>query len=202
MVGIAQNLPARPHRYDDWPVQPYWPTFIEKLLLSIIDAHSQSAENSTSIGDREQRLERALSALMGIKPKRGRRPIYDLPALVKMGRDKFLPAAMADFERFLGREEHEITSVPSDRKNAGDGSSRASGHSDSAIEERLRKLARDKVVKAYVSHISVQNFHPEEDDMFNDLHEVARILRRWNVDLSIDSMRLGMASHWREIPAK
>jgi hypothetical protein len=192
------SLPERPPRYRDWPRQPYWSTFIEKLLLAIIDAHPSAkppAGSTAAFKQREERLAAALEAIFNVNPQRGRNREYDLPALMEIASEKLRADSQAEFEKEV-LHERGLTKRVSARAAARAAEHLARGNSVNARTDRLRSRLRDVELCEYLSQIAILGYHEEEEDMERDLQGVARILRRWNIDVEIDVRALGMASLW------
>jgi hypothetical protein len=199
MVKAPKKLPERPLRYSEWPAQPFWPSFLEKFLLAIIDANPPEAVAGHEIaasGDRQVRLELALAALIQQPRSAGRDHQYDLPALMQLARAKHVKDAMKEVEVHIGVPEKDQTRAPSLRSAARQFEGLTEGNSSEARAETLRRHARDSTVKDYITTVAMNRFHMEEEDMLADLSELASILARWNVPMKIDVEALAMASLW------
>lgn len=196
------RLPERPHRYADWPVQPYWPTFIEKLLLAIIDANAPpSDENGKEAqAQRQARLDAAIEALFRVPISSGPKALYNLPAEMDITHNKLFADSVRALEDYIGAETK--TKPPSHRRAAQEAEHLAEGHSAEARTESLRRSVRGQPMTDYLSQVALFNYHEEEDDMRRDLLDVCQILMRWNVELSVDARKLGMASLWGKTPAE
>ena len=194
----ARMMPQRPDRYEDEPSQPYWPTFVEKLLLTIIDAYppsTRSGEERASDKERQRRLNVILKELFGLSRRGGNSRIYQLPALIASTSAQAMAESVRAFET-------EILKVPRGRRTRR--ISRRSmidmnadltiGPNRSAKKQRLKRSER--WARAYLTRIAVLGFHHEEEDMARDLQLIRAILARWNVSMAIDYEALGMASLW------
>jgi hypothetical protein len=196
-ISPRRKLPPRPPRYSDEPPQAAWPSFIEKLLLTIIDAHPPATLSGRPLAqsrDRQRRLNVALNALLGIPLPRGNPHLYNLHALISFARDEGKKAGLAELENMLGVPQKDRTAVTSKRAAAKASSARALGNSRESRSERLRKSARTHA--EYINQIAVIGHHGEEEDMYRDLVELRRILSGWNVAASIDVEALGLPSMW------
>lgn len=188
----------RPHRYADEAVLPIWPSFLEKLLLAIIDANPEddrpAFERASDVG-RQKRLDTALEALTGRKRKRGNKQLYLLHAAMAVV-DGVMPASSAEaFERVvLGLPKQDRTKASSRRKAFSQHNSILVGLSDESRTKRLK--AFEQKHRRYLQELSLLRHHPEEEDIFNDMQVVAAILQRWNIGCSIEPEALGMASLW------
>jgi hypothetical protein len=187
----------RPHRYEDDAPQPVWPSFAEKLLLTLIDAHRESsAPSSERAADptRQERLSAALEALFDVPQSVGRREIYKLHAFMS-ARESFLAEADAAFEKsVLNLPKSQRTKTKSKRKVADAIAPLVHGNSEESSAELLR--AAERQARAYLNQIALFNSHQEEEDMIRDLRTIEAILRKWNIAMHIDAEALGMASLW------
>lgn len=194
-----RKLSERPLEYREEPALPCWPTFIEKLLLTIIDAHPRDdrpgAVRAADAG-RQERLDDALDALFGKVERRGNKEIYLLHAAVAAVRMEMPAASAAAFERTMLPElpPNLRTVAKSKRAAFAENAALTRGNSDAAREKRLKQF--EKANRAYLTDVAVFRHHPEEEDMFRDLSEATRILARWNLPCSLNAEALGMASLW------
>jgi hypothetical protein len=195
------TFPERPREYADDPEQPYWPTFIEKFLLTIIDANpagNGSGEIRAASMDRQRRLDEALHALLQIPPRRGNKPIYQLHALIAAADAEVPRASMAAFEDYLGLPSADRTATMSKRKALAANADRTVVHSPDATLQRLQR--HERVARDYISQIALFRSHDEEEDMLRDLRAIEANMSKWNIALSIDVEALGMASLWGRNP--
>jgi hypothetical protein len=198
---VAQKggkLPERPREYEGEPAQPYWPLFIEKLLLAIIDANppdDRPALNRAADKKRQKRLEKALEALFGLERRSGPKRKYALHAAAAAAKRYVSKQSMAAFEeQILKWPKHDRTRAPSKASAFRGSTGLIEGNSQESRAERIEEFttAHDEYVRETAAGYS----HFEEEDMARDLFAVARVLRHWNVSLSIDPEALGMASLW------
>jgi hypothetical protein len=194
-----RKLSERPLEYSEDPPQPYWPTFIEKLLLTIIDAHPLDERSGAAIAedtDRQKRLDEALDALFGKAERRGNKHIYLLHAAVAAARKEMPTVSAAAFERtVLPDLAPELRTVAKSKRAAfAESASLTRGNSDASRQKRIKQF--EKANRAYLTDVAVFRHHQEEEDMFRDLHEVARVFLRWNLPCLVNAEALGMASLW------
>jgi hypothetical protein len=186
----------RPHEYDQEAPQPVWPSFAEKLLLALIEAHPESpaaASERAADARRQERLSAALEALFGVPQSSGRREVYKLHAFMSARKD-FFDQACAEFEKFISLPESQRTKPKSKRKVAEAIALLVQGNSTESSAELVR--AAERKARNYLTEIALFNSHQEEEDMLRDLRKVEAILRKWNITMRIDAEALGMASFW------
>lgn len=192
-----QTIFERPHRYKDDAPQPVWPSFAEKLLLALIDAHPENAapgRKRAADPARQERLSSALDALFDVPRSSGPHEVYKLHAFMS-ARKNFVDEACAGFEEsVLNLEKSEQTKPKSKRTLADEMAPFVQGNSEESSAELLRSAERQ--ARAYLTQIALFNSHQEEEDMIRDLRTVEAILRRWNIAMRIDAEALGMASLW------
>lgn len=196
-----RDLPERPHKYADWPVQPFWPTFIEKFLLAIIDANPKEVENGQvdpASDSRRTRLADAMNALFGTPKGKGRTKVYDLPAALDLFQRWYVEENRNEMAAMIGAP---VTPGPSRRQASLSAASSTSGNSNASIGKRLERRAGDDDVGAYLRQVATLNYHQEEVDMMRDLLMVATILERWRTPMKVSAKNLGMASLWDKTPA-
>lgn len=192
-----QYFERRPE-YEGEPDLPVWPSFVEKLLLAIIDAHPQdgrSAKKRAEDQDHQNRLATALDALFHIKIPEGNSELYLLHGAVAAADREKPKSSAAEFEKsFLDLPQAEQTKAPSKRKARKEIQHTIVGQSRASREQRLEKFER--MHRRYLEDFSLFRDHPEEQDMYRDLQTVARILKRWSAGCRVDPEALGMASPW------
>lgn len=194
---LCGKLPVRPRRYEGEPEQPYWPTFIEKLLLAIIDAYPatlETAKDRAESKDRQDRLDRALLALFRAPRPRGNRRLYQLHALIAAADAAIPSTSQAQFEEYLGIPKKERTRAVSKRKSVATSATEAIGISAAASAQRLTR--EERTSRDYLAQIAMFRSHDEEEDMLRDLRVVEAVFAKWNIALSVDVEALGMASLW------
>ena len=194
----AGEMPERPHRYHDEPSQPYWPTFIEKLLLTIIDAYPATTQNGgerAADKDRQRRLDAVMKELLGVSGRRGNKRVYQLPALIAATSEPAMTESMRAFESdILNIPKGDQTPRISRRTSIDRAAELAIGPNRSAKKQNLKRSER--WARPYLQQLAVFGSHGEEDDMAHDLQLIRTILARWNVVMTIDFEALGMASLW------
>jgi hypothetical protein len=182
----------RPTQFSKWAEAPYHPRFIEKLLLAIIDAYpsDELPEGDSLEKDRQRRLRSAIRALFGRKPPAGPISKNDLRALTVMAKKVMRDRNLADFEEYADMPGLTVdrSQIPGDRTLARE----QRDPNDSNAEERRRKSFRK--YRDYFQTIGNLEAHVEEDEIFDDLGDVYRIFRKYNIDLNIDTEKLGMLS--------
>lgn len=187
----------RPEHADEPPL-PVWPSFLEKLLLTIIDAHPADGRlprDRAADPDRQKRLTDALAALIGHHPPRGNRHLYLLHAAVTAADHEMPRASAAAFEKIcLGLAAKERTRAPSKRETFARHADLMPGLSPESRQKRLK--AFEKKNRDYLQHVALLRDHPEEQDMLKDMLAIASILKRWNIECAIEPEALGLASLW------
>src|SRR5438128_2355409 len=157
MPHSSRKLPERPPRYADEPAQPYWPTFVEKLLLAIIDANpldSRPANERACDPKREDRLEMALAALFGPTEKRGNKEIYILHAAMAAAQKHALPFSMATFEEeVLHLPKSERTDTKPRTSAFRESSHLTKGQSLDSRQNRLKKFERKH--RDYLNQVTI-----------------------------------------------
>lgn len=161
-------------------------SFVEKLLLAIIDAHPVAEDGSLSPAKlanlRRERLAAAHQALFG-KPRREGRPIIsDEAALRWMGAEAYR-------DLFIGKENlgfHPVEKVRSERELAAEASKL---FFDTDAAERLRK----KFNKSREKWMDVARYHDDVPEQLeaNSLGKIAEVLSRYGVRIALQRVERG-----------
>jgi len=187
----------RPPEYADEPALPVWPSFLEKFLLTIIDAYPpdrRPAPERAADPHRQQRLDAALKAIVGREVPKGNRERYVLHAAVAAADFEMPKASAAALEGILDPLPVKRTKAPSKRRAFEKYADAMGGQSAESREKRLKAFERAN--RTYLQHIALFRDHPEEEDMFRDMLAIASILQRWNIECAIEPEVLGLASLW------
>ena len=189
----------RPRKYADEPELPYWPSFIEKLLLAIIDANSSDATSGmerAANGERQKRLNIALDALFGSVENRGNKHIYLLHAAVAAADSEIAVSGAVAFEhwRFPDMPRQDRTKTKSKRSAIAEFNALTQGQSKVSRAKRVERFERRH--REYLANVAMLREHPEELEMLRDLREVAHILEKWGFAALLEVEALGMASLW------
>jgi hypothetical protein len=159
-------------------------SFVDQLLLALIDAHSPPASESSPASpearrrEREARLARAKAELFGDDSAPGTKEIDDEGALLWMARehDRDLTIAEMAMAPDLYPNAPPVRKPRSVRQLAREAAVRTSGNSDAAIEDRLRtKFAEQQERLPAIARY--HDFIPESLER-HDLVAVLEILRR------------------------
>lgn len=181
----------RPAEFREQPEAPYFPRFIEKLLLAVIDAYRpEGSEEKDWQKVRQRRLRAAIKALFGRDPRAGPIEAFDSLALAEMAKAVMFDRTVADFVDQTGTAGTPVdrSKIPGDRVLA---RARRTGK-DTNAEDRLRKSFRKH--RDYLQAVCATNFNLEEAEMLDDLFEIARVFRKYNIAMEINAGQLGMLS--------
>ena len=188
------RLPNRPALYGNLPPSPFAPLFIQKLMLAIIEANPCApdefgAKDPTHIPS--LRLGRAIHALFGVKPEKT--SAKDLLALIKFTQTNLAVASERQFEiKMEGKEPREATTSFSAIVDAqGNTATQSAGRNDYV---RLMRKSESDAFSDYLYVVTQETEHAEEKAMQADLLQIAAVLARWGVELTLDPDKLGMHS--------
>jgi len=197
------RLPKRPEDYDGLPQSPYWPTFVEKLLLAVIDGSASDPRYraaKTPEHARQLRLADALKALFDEDRSAGASEASDLPRLIEIAHLRLQQEGVRSFAKehleFSAAELDALGPAATygdfvdDVRATGEGGETATNRD----RVRLSKKFKSEEFQDYAFHILTFREHEEERDMLNDLARVGEILSRWNIVLKVEPLALGMAS--------
>jgi hypothetical protein len=181
----------QPSRYAGAPRSPDWPSMIERLLLSIIDANPDERR------DRQSRLNQAYLALFGKPLRKGRRVKDDFENVLAMlrlsGRNEyynsFVIAKGLDWplETEIPHREQARTVLRESRDAERDPADMGPGR-------RGRRKRQDPKIKEYGLTILFGDKIHEEIDQSEALLKIQSILEPFNVKLVIDHKKLGLYS--------
>jgi hypothetical protein len=196
--GIRNPL-ERPDRYSEFPEGPYWPRFIEKLLLAIINAYPDPSakDNASQEISRDKRLAAAMKALILTSNRsKGNRPHYDLEYDIKLAHAQSDPLGTNRYNEMFGIPD-KPEPVPGPSAVFKDIDLPGGAHSKASLVDRVKKKRYSHKHIDYCDFIVRDNLHREEVDMMEALREVSAILSRFNIDLDLDPHKLAMASLWQ-----
>lgn len=214
MTEITKDPFSRPDRYSDpdYEVErsPSFPSFIEKLIISI--CNSYDADSRETQDEKHRRAREAIRLLFGLKTKHGAPYSYDMPeyfnAYLTVDQKGVYARTENETRRKISRlivDEYDVRHPDVDihtRYYNLQKLSESAIHNqrlNSASSETIRKRSNDNSYLDYFFDVALKRVNGEEKEMKEDLDLIASILERWNVKASIDPLKLGLASYWAEI---
>lgn len=212
MTNAQADPFERPARYvnSDEPTEPspWFPSFLEKLVVAIVNAHPEHPEETES--QRQIRVRNAVSALSGRPPAKGAPPRYDLPetfnAFLTVNQNGVVAVARNDLPRRVSlrlADDFDHRHAPEDfgRGFSPTGLARRAevrNPRKSASAEAIRKRIDKEPYRNYLFDVLYGRVAKEEADMKADLDLVAAVLARWNIQSDVDPIALALASFWSE----
>jgi hypothetical protein len=189
----SPKLPERKAEFKHLAPCPFAPLFIEKLLLAIIEANPAPAElfDVTSKADvGELRLHKAMFALFGTAGHGGDR--RDIQRLARALEENLWDESDRQLAKMAGKKSRQM-SVPFSKILGLEAETQTSNSRRHEYVRLLRKHDEEPIFK-YLHELADVACHEEEKAMETDLHAIAAILRRWNVDLDLDPVKIGLLS--------
>lgn len=187
------KLPERRGEFKHYHPCPFAPLFIEKLLLAIIEARPlpKSLFGLSSKADAaEIRLERAMTALFGASHAPGNR--RDIQTLAEALENNLWDESVRQHERMAGKDARKM-SVPLSKILGLEAETQTSDPRRSDYARLARKYGEEPIFN-YLHELADSACHPEEEAMEKDLRTIAQILSRWNVELDLDPIKIGLLS--------